>query len=135
MASTLVTWQCGVGAFAALGQTGQKGRRQKRHVASYHQYLFRWRVDERRIQTAERPSPCNAIRHHRRIRGHDRPRLARDDQDVRRQFAKQGQLPVEDRTRSDDQRALVDSAEAASLAAGENRSSPQTSTRYQKSYA
>ena len=135
MASTLVTRQRGVGAFAALGQTGEKGRRQKRHVARYHQYLFRWRFDERRIQTAERPSPCHAIRHHCRIRGPGLRRLARDDQDVRGQFAKQRQLPVEDRIRSHDERALVDSAEPARLPARENRSSPHTSTRYQKSYA
>jgi hypothetical protein len=90
---------------------GQKRSRQKRHVAGYHQHLFRRRFDERRIQTTQRSGPCDAIRHNRHPGGLFVRRVAADNQDMRGNRAEHRELPAEDRRGADGQSALVASAE------------------------
>ena len=50
------------GVRAQCRESGEKWCRQKRHIARYHQHLFRGRLDQRRIETTERTRPRHAIR-------------------------------------------------------------------------
>ena len=117
MTVALVAGHGSVGVPSSFHQIRQKRRVQKRHVAAYHQHLFRRRLHQRRVKTAQRSSPGNPIGDHPYAFGPNLHTFARDDQDVRGEAAQQRQLPLEDRTRVDDERTLVDSAEPPGLSA------------------
>ena len=109
-----------IGVGAAHRELSEKWRRQTRHVAGYHQHLFRWRLHQRRVEATERPSPHDAIHDHTHACLRAPRPVARNDQDVRGEAAQQRQLPVENSALADGQRALVDSAESPRLASGKN---------------
>ena len=121
--STVARHRC-IDSTTPLGEMRQKRRRQKRHVAAYHQYLLRGRFHQRRVETAERPRPWNEIRHDRYVHTWYARPIPGDDQDVRRQAAHQRQLPLEDRAGADDDRALVDPAKPPTQAAGKDGCCP-----------
>ena len=99
-------------------ESGEKWCRQKRHIARYHQHLFRGRFDQRRIQTTERTRPRYAICDDRDSDHLSVRRVSADNQDMRGNRAEHRELPFEDRRRADHQRALVAAAEPPRLAAG-----------------
>ena len=72
-----------IGVAPTLRHMGQKRCRQKRHVAGYHQYLFRRRLHQRRIKTTKRASPGDAISNDRYARHTNMRLIARDNNDVR----------------------------------------------------
>lgn len=110
----------GFGVRADFCETRQKWRRQKRHIARYHHDLIRWRLNERRIETAQRARSRNAIRDDRDPGGLSLRQIAADNKDMRGNRAKHRELPAENRRGTDRQRAFVASAEAPSAAAGQN---------------
>ena len=110
----------GFGIGAEFRETGEKWRRQKRHIARYHHDLIRWRLDERRIESAQCARPRNAIRDHRDPGGLSLRWIATDNKDMRGNRAKHRELPVQNRRGTDRQRALVPSAETPSAAAGQD---------------
>ena len=89
MAAALVARHGSIHALTSFDETGKKGRGQKRHVAGYHQYVFRGRLGERRIQTTECSGSRDPIRHDRYARGRNRRRLARDDEEMRGELTEQ----------------------------------------------
>ena len=115
-----VAWHDGFGVRAEFRETGKKGRRQKRHVARDHHHLIRWRLDERRIETAQRARSRNAIRDYRHPGSLSLRWLATDNQDMRGNRAKHGELPAENRRWTDRQRAFIASAKTPSAAAGQD---------------
>lgn len=124
MASMLVARNRRVRVAAPFDEELQKRRRQERHVAPDYQHLLRRRFDERRVKASERTRSADAIDHYGNAhRQHTRPVVC-DDQEMSREPAQQCQLPVEDGTGTDDERALVDAAEPSRLAAGKNRCCP-----------
>ena len=84
-----VARQRDVDAFASRGDVGEKRRSQKRHVAGYHQHLFCRRFNQRRIQTSERSSPGDSIRHESHVGLLRCRRLAPDDENVRSEATEQ----------------------------------------------
>jgi hypothetical protein len=110
----------GFGVRAELREAGKKWRRQKRHIARYHHDLIRWRVDERRIKTAQRARSRNAIRENRDPGGLSLRWIATDNKDMRGNRAKYRELPAQDRLGTDRQRAFVASAETPGTAAGQD---------------
>ena len=82
MTAALVARHRGVGVPALLHEICQKRRIQERHVAAYHQDLFRRCVHQRRVETAQRSGSRDAIGHHPRVSGPNSRWVARDDQDV-----------------------------------------------------
>jgi hypothetical protein len=110
----------GFGGRAELRETGKKWRRQKRHIARYHHDLIRWRLDERRVETAERASFRKTIRNNRDPSGLSLRWIATDNKDMRGNRAKHRELPAQDRRGTDRQRAFVPSAETPSAAAGQD---------------
>jgi hypothetical protein len=110
----------GFGVRAELCETGEKWRRQKRHIARYHHDLIRWRLDKRRIETAQRAGSRNAIREDRDPGGLSLRWIATDNKDMRGNRAKHGELPAKNRRGPDLQRALVASAETPRAAAGQD---------------
>jgi hypothetical protein len=97
----------------------EKWCRQKRHVASYHQHLFRWRADARRIQTTQRSSPDHAICDDRHPGGLSVRRLAADNQDMRGNRAEHRELPFGNRRGADCRDAVVAPAATSPLATGQ----------------
>jgi len=129
MTSALVARNRHLGLAALLHQVGQKRRRQKRHVAPYHQNLLRERLHQRRVQTAQRTRPGDAVNDRpdvpRRGTLDLRPRpLAHDDQDVWGEAANERQLPIQNGGRADDERAFIDTAEPPRFASGKNGCCP-----------
>jgi hypothetical protein len=110
----------GFGVRAEFRETGKKWRRQKRHIARYHHDLIRWRLDERRIETAERARSRHAIRDDSDPGGLSLRWIATDNKDMRGNRAKHRELPAQNRLGTDCQRAFVASAETPSAAAGQN---------------
>ena len=108
------------GVRAELRETGEKGRRQKRHIARYHHHLIRWRLDERRIETAQRARSRDAIRDYRDPGSLPMRWIATDNQDMRGNRAEHRELPAENRRGTDGQRAFIASAETPSAAAGQD---------------
>ena len=88
------------------------------HAITTH--LFRWRLDERRVESAQRARSRNAIRDDRDPGRLSMRWIATDDQDMRGKPAKHRELPVENRRGTDRQRALVASAETPGAAAGQD---------------
>jgi hypothetical protein len=115
-----VPWHHGFGVGAERREAGKKWRRQKRHIARYHHDLIRWRLDERRIKTAQRACSHDAIRDDRDPRGLSLRWNATDNKDMRGNRAKHRELPAENRRGTDRQRALVASAETPGAAAGQD---------------
>ena len=124
MTAALVARHRGVGVSASLHEIRQKRRVQKRHVAAYHQHLFRRRLDQCRVKTAQRSGPGDAIGHHPYVPGPNPRSVARDDQDVWGEAAQQRKLPLENRARADHEGTLVDSAEPPGLSAGKDGRCP-----------
>jgi hypothetical protein len=120
MPAVRVAWHDGFGVRAEFRETGKKWRRQKRHIARYHHDLIRWRLDERRIKSAQRARSRNAIRDNRHPGGLSLRWIATDNKDMRGNRAKHRELPAEDRRGTDRQRALLASAETPSAAAGQD---------------
>jgi hypothetical protein len=110
----------GFGVRAELREAGKKWRRQKRHIARYHHDLIRWRLDKRRIKTAQRASPRNPISDDKNPGGLSLRWIAADNKDMRGNRAKHRELPAQNRRGTDRQRAFIASAEAPSAAAGQN---------------
>ena len=106
-----------IGIVAEPCQLGQERRAQKRHVAAYHQHLLGRRIHQCRVETAQRSGAGDAIGDHAGIPGPNPQSIARDDHDVWGKVAQQRQLPLKDRTRADDERTFVDSAEPPGLSA------------------
>lgn len=109
-----------VGGRAGGGQVREESRVEKRHVAGHHHNLFRWRFNQGRIKSSERPRPVNAIPDHRHARVAISSLVVGDDQDVRSEPADGRELAIENGAISNRQRALVDAAEPPRPAAGEN---------------
>jgi hypothetical protein len=110
----------GCGVRAELRETGEKWRRQERHVARYHHHLIRWRLDERRVESAQRACSRNAVRDDRDPGRLSMRWIATDHQDMRGNRAKHRELPAENRRGTDRQRAFVASAETPGAPAGQD---------------
>ena len=117
MTVALVAGHGSVGVPSSFHQIRQKRRVQKRHVAAYHQHLVRRCIHQCRVETAQRSGAGDAIGDHAGIPGPNPQSIARDDHDVWGKVAQQRQLPLKDRTRADDERTFVDSAEPPGLSA------------------
>ena len=79
-----ITRHCGVNVATSLHEVRQERRIQERHVAGYHQHLFRGRLHQSRIKATQGSGARDTIRNHPYPVGlHFRPAAA-DDQDVRR---------------------------------------------------
>ena len=78
-----------IGIASVLCQIGQERRVQKRHVAADYQHLVCRRVDERRVETAQRSGPGDTINHHPGVLDPTSRSVARDDQDVWGEAAQQ----------------------------------------------
>jgi hypothetical protein len=114
----------GCSVATSFDEIGEEWRCQERHVTGEHQHLFRWRLHQRRIEAAKRSRIRDVIGDDSYSGGlHFKP-VPADDQYVGRETVQQRQLPCEDRTSADDQRALVDAAEPPGLAAREDSCCP-----------
>lgn len=110
----------GFGVGAEFCETRQEWGRQKRHIARYHHDLIRWRLDEGRVETAQRSRSRNAICHDIDPGGLSLRWIAADNKDMRGNRAKHRELPAENGRGTDRQRAFITSAETPSAAAGQN---------------
>ena len=85
----LVAGHHDVGIGASLCQKRQKRRIQERHVAAHDEYLFGWRLHERRVETAQRSCSGDPIDHDPGTFDPASRSVAFDDQDMWGQVAQQ----------------------------------------------
>ena len=122
--SLVVTRNCCIGMLSPFDERAEERCGEERHIAREHEHVVRVRLQQCGVQPPKRTRARDPISNHRDAFGPRPPSVARNNQNLRRQAAQQGQLRIENRSGTDEECALVGAAESPRPAAGKNGCCP-----------